>query len=148
MWVNIKLLVKGLNAAPGAASGKVIFDTLEAVAEAKKGTPVILVRTETSPDDIQGIAVSKGVLTQKGGLTSHAAVVTRAMGIPCICGAEGIEIDTEAKHFIVNWTSLLKKAMISPLTVPPETSIREICRSWKVTAHQRTRRAHGNGGWF
>jgi pyruvate, orthophosphate dikinase len=96
-----KALVKGLNAAPGAASGKVIFDTLEAVAEAKKGIPVILVRTETSPDDIQGIAVSKGVLTQRGGLTSHAAVVTRAMGIPCICGAEGIEIDPVAKHFVV-----------------------------------------------
>ncbi len=94
-------LVKGLNAAPGAASGKVIFDTLEAVAESKNGTSVILVRTETSPDDIQGIAVSKGVLTQRGGLTSHAAVVTRAMGIPCICGAEGIDIDAEAKHFVV-----------------------------------------------
>jgi pyruvate, orthophosphate dikinase len=95
------VLVKGLNAAPGAASGKVILDTLEAVAEAKKGTPVILVRAETSPDDIQGIAVSKGVLTQRGGLTSHAAVVTRAMGIPCICGAEGIDIDTKARHFVV-----------------------------------------------
>jgi pyruvate,orthophosphate dikinase len=95
-------LVKGLAAAPGAASGKAIFDTEEAVAVAKKGIPVILVRAETSPDDIHGIAVSKGVLTQKGGLTSHAAVVTRGMGIPCICGAEGINIDASARHFTVN----------------------------------------------
>jgi pyruvate, orthophosphate dikinase len=96
-----KPLVKGLNAAPGAASGKVIFDTLHAVDEAKKGTPVILVRIETSPDDIQGIAVAMGVLTQRGGLTSHAAVVTRAMGKPCICGAEGMNIDSDACQFTV-----------------------------------------------
>lgn len=96
-----KPLVKGLAAAPGAASGKAIFDTEEAVVVARQGFPVILVRAETSPDDIHGIAVSKGVLTQKGGLTSHAAVVTRGMGIPCICGAEGIDIDKEARQFIV-----------------------------------------------
>ncbi len=92
-------LVKGLNAAPGAAYGKIIFDTMEAVSEASKGTSVILVREETNPDDIQGIAVSAGVLTQRGGLTSHAAVVTRAMGKPCVCGAENIQIDFVAKQF-------------------------------------------------
>ena len=58
---------------------------------------MILVRTETSPDDIHGIAVAQGVLTQKGGLTSHAAVVTRGMGKPCICGAEGIQIDMDSQ---------------------------------------------------
>lgn len=94
-------LVKGLNAAPGAAYGRVIFDITKAVAEANKGVPVILVRIETSPDDIQGIAVSRGVLTQRGGLTSHAAVVTRALGKPCICGAEGINIDPVARQFTV-----------------------------------------------
>ena len=94
-----KPIARGLAAAPGAASGKAIFDTEEAAAEAKAGVPVILVRAETSPDDIHGIAVSKGVLTQKGGLTSHAAVVTRGMGIPCICGAEGINIEAEARRF-------------------------------------------------
>ena len=98
---NYTPLVKGLNAAPGAAAGKVIFDTLKAVEEAKKGIPLILVRAETSPDDIHGIAVAMGVLTQRGGLTSHAAVVTRAMGKPCICGAEGINIDMQAKQFRV-----------------------------------------------
>lgn len=92
-------LVKGLNAAPGAAKGKVVFDPVEAVALAKTDPSIILVRVETSPDDIQGIAVAAGVLTQKGGLTSHAAVVTRGMGKPCVCGAEGINIDTAAKQF-------------------------------------------------
>jgi pyruvate,orthophosphate dikinase len=103
-----KPLVKGLNAAPGAASGKVIFDTLEAGEVAKKGIPVILVREETSPDDIQGIAVAAGVLTQRGGLTSHAAVVTRAMGKPGVCGAEGIEIDLSRKQFSVG-TQVVKE---------------------------------------
>jgi pyruvate, orthophosphate dikinase len=98
-----KPLVKGLNAAPGAASGRVVFDNAEAVAESQKG-PVILVRIETSPDDIQGIAQSAGVLTQKGGLTSHAAVVTRAMGKPCICGAEDISVELAARRFSVGDT--------------------------------------------
>lgn len=95
-------VAKGLNAAPGAASGRVVFDAVEALAQSEKGIPVILVRPETSPDDIQGIAVANGVLTQKGGLTSHAAIVTRAMGKPCVCGAEGINIDLAAKQFTVN----------------------------------------------
>jgi len=94
-------LVKGLAGAPGAAVGRVIFESLQAVIESTKGNSVILVRGETSPDDIQGIAVSAGVLTQRGGMTSHAAVVTRAMGKPCITGAEGISIDAKAKIFTV-----------------------------------------------
>ena len=97
--VQQKPLIKGLNAAPGAATGKVVFDVSEAQAQSMKGVPVILVRPETSPDDIQGVAASVGVLTQKGGLTSHAAIVTRGMGKPCICGSEGISIDTEKKQF-------------------------------------------------
>jgi pyruvate, orthophosphate dikinase len=102
-----KPFVKGLAAAPGAASGRAVFDTQAAILESKKG-PVILVRTETSPDDIQAIALSAGVLTQKGGLTSHAAVVTRAMGKPCICGTEGIEVNPVAKNFSVNGQILVK----------------------------------------
>ncbi len=97
-------IAKGLNAAPGAASGKVVFNTSTALAQSKKGVPVILVRPETNPDDIQGIAAADGVLTQSGGLTSHAAIVTRAMGKPCICGAEGINIDLEAQQFTANGT--------------------------------------------
>jgi pyruvate,orthophosphate dikinase len=92
-------LAKGLNAAPGAAGGKVYFDAMEAVNRAKKGVAVILVRPETSPDDIQGIAAAAGVLTQRGGLTSHAAIVTRSMGKPCICGAETIDIDMVQHKF-------------------------------------------------
>jgi len=92
----------GLGAAPGAISGKVVFQPMEAVAAMKKNETVILVRPETSPDDIQGISAAVGVLTSRGGLTSHAAIVTRAMGKPCICGAEDVEIDLEAEHFKVN----------------------------------------------
>jgi pyruvate,orthophosphate dikinase len=101
-----KPLVKGLNAAPGAARGKVVFNPNEAVIEAGKGNSVILVRSETSPDDIHGIAVAAGVLTQKGGLTSHAAVVTRALGKPSICGAEGIEVDAVSRQFTVDGTTI------------------------------------------
>jgi pyruvate,orthophosphate dikinase len=97
-------IAKGLNAAPGAACGQVVFTAAEALTQSKKGVPIILVRPETNPDDIQGIAAADGVLTQRGGLTSHAAIVTRAMGKPCICGAEGISIDLEARQFISNGT--------------------------------------------
>lgn len=99
--LDVKPIAKGLNAAPGAASGPVYFDSIEAVTRSKKGIGVILVRPETDPDDIQGIAAAQGVLTQKGGLTSHAAIVTRAMGKPCISGAEEIDIDLKRKQFTV-----------------------------------------------
>ncbi len=92
-------LTKGLAAAPGAVSGRVVFTVDEAMLLSKKSIPSILVRPETSPDDIQGIAAADGVLTSRGGLTSHAAIVTRAMGKPCVCGAEDIEIDVKGKYF-------------------------------------------------
>jgi len=91
----------GLSAAPGAAGGKVIFDSLEAVSRAKMKEKVILVRPETSPDDIQGIDAAEGVLTSRGGLTSHAAIVTRAMGKPCVCGAEAIKIDLKQERLAI-----------------------------------------------
>lgn len=94
-----KVLVKGLNAAPGAVGGKAAFDITAVQHMTDKGLHVILVRAETSPDDIQGIAAADGVLTQKGGLTSHAAIITRAMGKPCVCGTEEISIDHELKQF-------------------------------------------------
>ncbi len=94
-----KPIATGLSAAPGAACGKVYFTSPDAQIQFRKGVDVILVREETSPDDIIGIASSVGVLTQKGGLTSHAAVVTRAMGKACICGAEGINVDMNLKCF-------------------------------------------------
>ena len=103
-------LARGLNAAPGAAAGKVVFHPLEAMRLAEKSEKVILVRPETSPDDIQGIAAADGVLTSRGGLTSHAAIVTRAMGKPCICGAEEIKIDLKAEEFEVRG-HVVKKGM-------------------------------------
>jgi pyruvate,orthophosphate dikinase len=101
---KFKSVTKGLNAAPGAASGKVVFEPDDAVEWAKKGIPVILVRQDTSPDDIHGIYAAVGVLTQKGGLTSHAAIVTRAMGKACVCGAETINVDMKKKQFSVGKT--------------------------------------------
>jgi len=97
---------RGLNAAPGAASGKIVFDAHDALAMARKGVRVILVRPETNPDDIQGVAAAGGVLTQRGGLTSHAAIVTRGMGKPCVCGAEGVVIDLKARQLTAEGITL------------------------------------------
>ena len=94
-------LTKGLGAAPGAATGRVVFDVDEALREAKKGESIILVRPDTSPDDIVGINAAQGVLTSRGGLTSHAAIVTRAMGKACVCGASDVKIDLAAELFTV-----------------------------------------------
>jgi len=96
---SYKPITKGLPAAPGAVSGKVAFNLDEVMSMTAKSIPVILVRPETSPDDIQGIAASDGVLTSRGGLTSHAAIITRALGRPCVCGTEGIDIDLDASRF-------------------------------------------------
>ena len=81
-------LVKGLNASPGAASGKIVFDANDAEEWVKKGHQVLLVRKETSPEDIGGMSVAEGILTSTGGMTSHAAVVARGMGIPCVAGCK------------------------------------------------------------
>ena len=95
-------LTSGLPAAPGAAVGKVAFTVADAVEMSEAGESVVLVRPETTPDDILGISVSKAVLTSAGGLTSHAAIVTRAMGKPCICGASSVQIDLSANLFKVD----------------------------------------------
>ncbi len=96
-----RLLANGLNASPGAASGKAIFTADEAEKLGKAGTPVVLVRPETSPDDVHGMLVSKGVLTARGGATSHAAVVARGLGLPCVAGTEGIRVSEEDHLFRV-----------------------------------------------
>jgi len=90
-------LAKGLNASPGAAVGQCVFDADEAVEWAKGGKKVILVREETKPEDIHGFFVAQGVLTSRGGKTSHAAVVARGMGKPCVSGADTIVVDVHAK---------------------------------------------------
>ncbi|WP_398457337.1 pyruvate, phosphate dikinase [Sphingomonas albertensis] len=91
------VLTKGLPASPGAASGAVVFDADAAEKKAADGVAVILVRTETSPDDIHGMHAAKGILTARGGMTSHAAVVARGMGRPCVSGAGTLSIDAKAK---------------------------------------------------
>ena len=96
-WDAIPVVTKGLPASPGAASGRVVFTAEDAVTWSDAGTPVILVRHETAPDDIHGMFVSQGILTATGGMTSHAAVVGRQMGKPSVVGASEIEIDEDAK---------------------------------------------------
>jgi pyruvate,orthophosphate dikinase len=88
----------GLNASPGAATGAVVFDPDTAVTRAAAGEAVILVRAETTPDDVHGIIAAKGVLTSKGGATSHAAVVARGMGKPCVSGCEALRVDRRSKE--------------------------------------------------
>ncbi len=92
-----RYLAKGLNASPGAATGKAILDPDRAVAAHAAGDPVILVRIETSPDDVHGMLAARGVLTARGGATSHAAVVARSMGLPCVAGAETLRIDYRSR---------------------------------------------------
>jgi len=94
---EFEVAARGLNASPGAASGAVVLDADTAAERGKAGEPVILVRWETTPDDIHGLIQSKGVLTAHGGMTSHAAVVARGMGKPCVAGCEGLEIDVDAR---------------------------------------------------
>ena len=92
-------IAKGLNASPGAAVGAVYFTADDAEEHAQAGEKVILVRPETSPDDLHGMIAAEGILTSRGGLVSHAAVVARGMGTPAICGAEGVKIDLKAREF-------------------------------------------------
>ncbi|NLM52959.1 MAG: pyruvate, phosphate dikinase [Firmicutes bacterium] len=94
-------IAKGLPASPGAASGQIVFDADEAEKLAEEGVKVILVRPETTPDDIHGIVAAEGVLTSRGGMTSHAAVVARGMGKCCVTGCEALKIDLGAKTMTV-----------------------------------------------
>jgi pyruvate,orthophosphate dikinase len=96
-----ELIAKGMNASPGAAVGKVVFDSDTAVEWADRGDDVILVRKETNPDDLRGMVVAKGILTSRGGKTSHAAVVARGMGRTCVCGVEALDVDVENRRMTV-----------------------------------------------
>ena len=88
-----------MNASPGAAVGKVVFDSQTAADWAERGEAVILVRRETNPDDLKGMVAAQGILTSRGGKTSHAAVVARGMGRTCVCGAESLDVDVKARRF-------------------------------------------------
>src|SRR5256886_92829 len=108
-----RLLAKGLNASPGAASGKAGLDADRAEEMGKAGIPVVLVRPETSPDDVHGMLVARGILTARGGATSHAAVVARGLGKPCVAGAEAIRVDPHARQFSVNGQVIRQGEFIS-----------------------------------
>ncbi len=99
---KVEVLARGLPASPGAATGSVVFTADRAVELANGGRKVILVRRETSPEDIHGMAVAQGILTSRGGMTSHAAVVARGMGKPCVAGCEAIKVDERKAQFTVN----------------------------------------------
>ena len=101
---KVDILARGLNASPGAAVGKVVFSSDDAVASAEAGEPCILVRWETNPDDLKGMVAAEGILTSHGGKTSHAAVIARGMGTPCVCGAESFRIDAAKKEVRVEGT--------------------------------------------
>ena len=101
-----RMLAKGLNASPGAAVGKAVFDADTAEEMGKNGEDVILVRPETTPDDVHGFLQCQGVLTQRGGMTSHAAIVSRSLGKPAVVGCESIRIDLNAKQFTVDGTTV------------------------------------------
>jgi pyruvate,orthophosphate dikinase len=93
-----EIAARGLNASPGAATGRVVFDADDAVVWKERGEDVVLVRVETTPDDVHGMIAARGVLTAKGGATSHAAVVARGMGKPCVAGCEALQIDRRTKR--------------------------------------------------
>ncbi|MDI3481133.1 MAG: pyruvate, orthophosphate dikinase [Tepidanaerobacteraceae bacterium] len=110
---KVDVIAKGLPASPGAGSGQVVFDPDEAEELGNQGQKVILVRTETTPDDIHGIVMAQGVLTSRGGMTSHAAVVARGMGKPAVCGCDAIKIDIEKEEFQVGDITVKKGDIIS-----------------------------------
>ncbi|NLW25674.1 MAG: pyruvate, phosphate dikinase [Clostridia bacterium] len=110
---QLQVVAKGLPASPGAACGKVIFDADEAEILGKEGENILLVRSETTPDDIHGIVVAKGVLTSRGGMTSHAAVVARGMGKPCVCGCEELKIDYVKEQALIGDLVIKKGDILS-----------------------------------
>jgi len=106
-------LARGVNASPGAATGKVVFDPDTAEELGKRGEAIILVRAETSPDDVHGMIMAKGILTARGGATSHAAVVARSIGKPCVTGCEAIKVDTSRREFSANGVIIREDDFIS-----------------------------------
>jgi pyruvate,orthophosphate dikinase len=104
---------QGLPASPGAATGEIVFTSEGAVAAKKAGRKTILVRTETSPEDIHGMHAAQGILTTRGGMTSHAAVVARGMGVPCVCGAGSLRVDMRNRELVGKGVKLREGEIIS-----------------------------------
>ena len=108
-----KKIGTGLAAGPGAACGRVVFSAEEAVVRSEKGEKVVLARIETSPEDLRGMIAAEGILTSRGGVSSHAALVARQMGKVCVCGATGIQIDYQKRTLSANGTTLNRGDYIS-----------------------------------
>ncbi|CAN7460607.1 pyruvate, phosphate dikinase [Rhizobium sp. LjRoot254] len=107
------IIGQGLPASPGAATGEIVFTSEGAIAAKKEGRKVILVRTETSPEDIHGMHAAQGILTTRGGMTSHAAVVARGMGLPCVCGAGALRVDMRNRELVTKGMKLSEGDIIS-----------------------------------
>ena len=140
-------IAKGLNASPGAATGKVVFSADEAQEWASRGDHVILVRRETTPDDYHGMIASQGILTSAGGTNSHAAVVARGEGIPAVCGADAIHLDPASKSFTADGVAVKEGDVITidgftgdvyVGELPLEESVLEKARSGDESARQDT----------
>ena len=110
---DAKKIGSGLAAGPGAASGHVVFSAEEAVSRSEKGEKVVLARIETSPEDLRGMIAAEGILTARGGVSSHAALVARQMGKVCVCGASGVQIDYQKRTLSANGTTLKQGDYIS-----------------------------------
>ncbi len=110
---KVEVIAVGLNASPGAATGKAVFDADTADEMGSKGEKVILVRPETNPDDVHGMLAAQGILTARGGATSHAAVVARSVGKPCVAGCEAIRVDPEKRQFSANGRVVKEGDLIS-----------------------------------
>ncbi|MFD0023756.1 pyruvate, phosphate dikinase [Streptomyces sp. NPDC058382] len=108
-----ELLGRGIAASPGAAVGKAVFDSYTAIKWSRSGEKVILIRRETNPDDLDGMIAAEGILTSRGGKTSHAAVVARGMGKTCVCGAEEIEVDTKRRRLTAGGTVVEEGDLVS-----------------------------------
>ena len=115
---SYELAATGLNASPGAATGEVVFDAATAERRGEAGESVILVRWETTPDDYYGMRHAAGILTAHGGLTSHAAVVARGEGIPCVTGCDALSVDPDG-HRRRSASTRSTKATRSRSTAPP-----------------------------
>ena len=107
--IKVKPIVKGLPAGPGAAVGKVVFTAEDAVAWFRKGEKVILLREETNPEDVEGMRAAEGILTARGGMTSHAALVARGWGKCCIVGAGGLHVDAAKKTAKITGSDIVIK---------------------------------------
>ena len=156
---DIDVLAKGLNASPGAAVGRAVFDADTAAEMGEDGEAVVLVRRETNPDDLHGMIAARGILTSHGGKTSHAAVVARGMGKPAVCGAEALKIDHGKREFTVDGTRVKEGEVISidgttgrvvlgevPLVEPKLSGDFETLLGWADHARQLKVRANADDG--